>query len=383
MNGRRLWFVGIGGAGLCAYAQLARAWGAEVGGWDRVRTPYLEPLGDVPVEISPEPHVPDGWEAVVSSAYPDVAGTAPQGVPARARRRAAVDRRRRLARQGDDGGDDRVRPARDGPRPGLADRRAGAAARFERRLRQRLPRRRGGRVGPHRLRAARRRSRSSRTSSSTTTPSSRRAAELEREFERWLATSRTSCATRRRTTASSRCPASTTALNAGAALAALELAGVSRDEAAPALARFTGTGRRFEVHESGRARSSTTTATIRPRSPRRSPRARALPGPPRARALPAAPLLAHAASRAASSPAALAAADDVTVTDIYPAREAPIAGRDRQAHRRRALRPRCARRLDADGRAGRRAARPPWPRRRRAARPRRGRRRPRRRDAAA
>ena len=38
---RRIWFVGIGGAGLSGYALLARAWGAEVGGWDRVETPYL------------------------------------------------------------------------------------------------------------------------------------------------------------------------------------------------------------------------------------------------------------------------------------------------------------------------------------------------------
>src|SRR5690348_8309897 len=74
MKGRRLWFVGIGGAGLSAYAQLARAWGAEVGGWDRVRTPYLEALADVPVEISPEPVVRDGWETVVSTAYSDVPG---------------------------------------------------------------------------------------------------------------------------------------------------------------------------------------------------------------------------------------------------------------------------------------------------------------------
>ncbi|HEY2327531.1 MAG TPA: hypothetical protein VGH52_08625, partial [Gaiellaceae bacterium] len=72
--GRRLWFVGIGGAGLSAYAQLARAWGAEVGGWDKTATPYLESLSDLRVEISPEPVVPDGWEAVVSSAYPDVPG---------------------------------------------------------------------------------------------------------------------------------------------------------------------------------------------------------------------------------------------------------------------------------------------------------------------
>ena len=75
MTGRRLWFVGIGGAGLSAYAQLARAWGAEVGGWDRVRTPYLEELEGVRLEISPEPVVPSGWEAVVSSAYPAVPGT--------------------------------------------------------------------------------------------------------------------------------------------------------------------------------------------------------------------------------------------------------------------------------------------------------------------
>jgi UDP-N-acetylmuramate--alanine ligase len=69
LEGRRIWFVGIGGAGLSAYAYLARAWGAEVGGWDRVETPYLRGLDGVPVTISPEPEAPDGWEVVVSSAY--------------------------------------------------------------------------------------------------------------------------------------------------------------------------------------------------------------------------------------------------------------------------------------------------------------------------
>ena len=58
LAGRRIWFVGIGGAGLSGYALLARAWGAEVGGWDRVDTPYLRHLGDVPVELAPEPVVP-------------------------------------------------------------------------------------------------------------------------------------------------------------------------------------------------------------------------------------------------------------------------------------------------------------------------------------
>ena len=75
LAGRRLWFVGIGGAGLSSYAFLARAWGAEVGGWDRVETPYLRRLEGIEVRIAPEPVVPDGWEAVVSSAYPSVAGT--------------------------------------------------------------------------------------------------------------------------------------------------------------------------------------------------------------------------------------------------------------------------------------------------------------------
>src|SRR3954454_15240181 len=74
MNGRRLWFVGIGGAGLSAYAQLARARGAEIGGWDRVRTPYLDALEGTHIVIADEPVVPEGWEVVVSSAYPSVPG---------------------------------------------------------------------------------------------------------------------------------------------------------------------------------------------------------------------------------------------------------------------------------------------------------------------
>ena len=74
LEGRRLWFVGIGGAGLSAYAQVARAWGAEVGGWDRNETPYLEALADAEVVVAPDPVVPEGWEVVVSSAYPTVPG---------------------------------------------------------------------------------------------------------------------------------------------------------------------------------------------------------------------------------------------------------------------------------------------------------------------
>jgi UDP-N-acetylmuramate--alanine ligase len=70
LDGRKIWFVGIGGAGLSGYALLARAWGAEVGGWDRVETPYLRPLRGVTLELASVPIVPPGWpEVVVGTAY--------------------------------------------------------------------------------------------------------------------------------------------------------------------------------------------------------------------------------------------------------------------------------------------------------------------------
>jgi len=79
LDGRRIWFVGIGGAGLSGYALLARAWGAEVGGWDRAETPYLEQLEGMLVEVSAEPVVPAGWpEVVVSTAYRDQAEGKPR-----------------------------------------------------------------------------------------------------------------------------------------------------------------------------------------------------------------------------------------------------------------------------------------------------------------
>jgi UDP-N-acetylmuramate--alanine ligase len=72
LEGRRLWIAGIGGAGMSAYALLARAWGAEVRGWDRVRTPYLDRLDGIDVEISADPpEPPAGWEVFVSTAFAD------------------------------------------------------------------------------------------------------------------------------------------------------------------------------------------------------------------------------------------------------------------------------------------------------------------------
>ena len=71
LAGRKLWFAGIGGAGLSSYSVLARAWGAEVAGWDPHETPYLEHVraAGIPVEVAAEAAPPDGFEAVVSTAF--------------------------------------------------------------------------------------------------------------------------------------------------------------------------------------------------------------------------------------------------------------------------------------------------------------------------
>ena len=72
LEGRRLWLAGIGGAGLSAYAVVAKAWGAEVSGWDRNETPYLAHVREagIPVTVSDEPPAPPAdAEAYVSTAY--------------------------------------------------------------------------------------------------------------------------------------------------------------------------------------------------------------------------------------------------------------------------------------------------------------------------
>jgi UDP-N-acetylmuramate--alanine ligase len=70
LAGRRIWIAGIGGAGMSAYALLAHAWGAEVSGWDRVDTPYLAHLAGVEVQISAEPPTPPpDVEVYVSTAF--------------------------------------------------------------------------------------------------------------------------------------------------------------------------------------------------------------------------------------------------------------------------------------------------------------------------
>ena len=138
VKGRRLWFVGIGGAGLSAYAQVAARPRAEVGGWDRCARRTSTRSAVRPSRSRAEPVVAGrlgGRGLVARTAVPGLRRASSCVSSSRGR---DDDRRRRHARQGDDRGADRLRPARDRARPGVADRCARAPARLERRLRRGL-----------------------------------------------------------------------------------------------------------------------------------------------------------------------------------------------------------------------------------------------------
>src|SRR3954453_8741610 len=73
-SGRRLHFVGIGGAGMSGLALVAKELGAEVSGSDRAASSYsarLQAAGIEPAIGHVAENVPDGADVVVSTAIPE------------------------------------------------------------------------------------------------------------------------------------------------------------------------------------------------------------------------------------------------------------------------------------------------------------------------
>lgn len=327
LEGRRLWFVGIGGAGLSSYAFLARAWGAEVGGWDRVDTPYLPGLEGVEVVLAPEPVVPEGWEVVVSSAYPTVPGTSRADFLAElvSLRRSIVVAGAHgkttttgmiafvLAELGLDpawlvGGEIAQLGGNAGAGEGWLVVEGDESDRTVERLRPQIAVVTNVELDHHSTFAS--------------------AAEVEELFERWLA--EVPQVVRgwelEPTTLELLVPGTHNRSNAAAALAALELAGVARSDAEPVLARFRGASRRFEtvgekngvtVVDDYAHHPSEIAATVSAARERTDGRVLVLFQP-------------HLYSRtrhlAHELGAALSTADAACVTEIYRAREEPIDG---------------------------------------------------------
>jgi UDP-N-acetylmuramate--alanine ligase len=290
-----------------------------------VRTPYLAQLGDVPLEIAPDPVVPEGWEVVVSSAYPSVPGM---------RRaeflRELVSARPSIVVAGTHGKGTTAamiafvlhETGRDpawligAPVPQLGSN-AGFGAGYL--VVEADESDRTVFSLPAEIAVVTNLELDHHTEYAS-------AGELEREFDTWLATAQHVVRDAPPFESDLAVPGAHNRQNAGAALSALELAGVQRAEAEPVLRTFAGTGRRFEIHPHGDVtivddyghhptEVAATIAAARERFP--GARLRVLFQP-------------HLYSRtrhlAEEFADALAAADDVTVTDIYPAREQPVPG---------------------------------------------------------
>jgi len=331
LSGRRLFFVGIGGAGLSGYALVAHAWGAHVGGWDRVETPYLEHVraAGIPVEVGEQVAAPPaGAETIVSTAFAGRIAGKSRGeflaelvslqdaivvAGAHGKTTTAAMIAFALDRLGRDpsfligaevaqlGGN-----ARAGS--GWLVVEGDESDRTIERLRPRIAVVTNVDLDHH--------------------SEFRSLREVEELFERWLREVPEVVRGDRLETYDGELavPGEHNRRNASAALAALELAGVPSAEAWPALRDFRGAGRRLEEvgvaadvrvvddYAHHPAEIEVTLATLREQT---DGRVLALFQP-------------HLYSRtrhlAHETAAALAEADVVAVTDIYPAREEPVAG---------------------------------------------------------
>ena len=332
LSGRKLWLAGIGGAGMSGYAILAKAWGAEVRGWDRRETPYLRGVraAGIPVEISEDaPAPPNDAEAYVSTAFAgrvegqsreqllvELVGLADSIVVAGAHGKTTTAAMIAfvLDRLGRDpsfliGGE--IPPLGGNARAGSgwlvvegdeSDRSLFA-------LPATIAVVTNVELDHHATYGSE--------------------AELEEAFDRWAEGIETVIRGRdlEPVEFALSLPGEHNRLNAACALAALEEAGVTRSEAEPTLADFTGVGRRLEFRgETARVRlyddyghhPSEIAATL--------DAARTLAGDGRVLALFQPHLYSRTVHLAHELGAALAAADAACVTEIYAAREEPRPG---------------------------------------------------------
>jgi UDP-N-acetylmuramate--alanine ligase len=332
LAGRRIWFAGIGGAGLSGYALLAAAWGAEVAGWDRNETPYLAYVRDagIPVTVTSEPSEPlEGWEVVVSSAY---AGRV-EGKPRAELLRELVGLRPSIVVAGAHG-----KTTTAGMIAFVLDR-LGRDPAFL--IGGEVPQLGGNaRSGTGWLVVEG--DESDRTvfalpaeiavvtnvelDHHTTFAST---ADLERQFERWTAGVPHVVWGRELEPVELdlAVPGGHNRENAACALAALELAGVAREEAEPVLAGFRGAGRRLESHgEAGGVRLLDDYGHHPAEVAASLAAARALASPGRLLALFQPHLYSRTLHLAHELAAALAGADLAVVTEVYAAREDPLDG---------------------------------------------------------
>ena len=314
---------------MSAYALLAQAWGAEVRGWDRVHTQYLEQLQGIDVEISAEPpKPPEGWEAFMSTAF---AGRVP-GKPRAELLAELVSLRDSIVVAGAHGktttsamiafslkelgcdpawligADVPQLGGNTGTGEGWLVVEGDESDRTIAELRPRIAVLTNVDLDHHATFGSR--------------------AEVAELFEDWLAN--VPAIVRGEELVPYDGPLAVTGdhnrRNAAAALAALELAGVSRDEAAGVLAEFSGAARRLEhrgeagnvdVYDDYAHHPAEIAATLDALRNGEGGRLLVLFQP-------------HLYSRtrhlARELAAALAAADVVAVTDVYPAREQPIEG---------------------------------------------------------
>jgi UDP-N-acetylmuramate--alanine ligase len=334
LAGRKIWFVGIGGAGLSGYALLARAWGAEVAGWDRYETPYLAYVraAGIPDTIAPDPlPPPDGWESVVSTAFASQAQGRTRAdflaelvsyaraivvAGAHGKTTTAAMIAFALDRLGDDPS---FLIGAEVPQLG-GNARAGSgwlvvegdeSDRTVFGLHAEIAVITNVDLDHHATFAS--------------------GAELEEAFADWARTVAPGHVVWGRELAAAdfelAVPGEHNRLNAACALAALELAGFDRAKAAATLAEFSGAGRRLEARgEAAGIRliddyghhPAEVTATLAA--------ARELSGDGRVLALFQPHLYSRTVHLAAGLAAALAAADVAAVTDIYAAREGPLPG---------------------------------------------------------